>query len=110
MDFQDVEWRGVDLIPPTQDRDSWRALVNAVIKLNVLHCPCNYVTCAQFNTTLFHNTFIGWLMLRHVSALTVGHLQGLSYTCAAYVSAYMLVIPHMIKIVVVIIKLRYVRT
>jgi hypothetical protein len=40
-------------------------------------------------------------MLGHVSALTVGHLQGLSYTCAAYVSAYILEIPHMMKIIVV---------
>jgi len=28
------------------------------------------------------------LMLRHISALTVSHLQGLSYTCAVCFSLY----------------------
>jgi len=35
MDLQIVGWRGVDWIDPTQDRDRWRALVNAVTNLRV---------------------------------------------------------------------------
>ena len=30
----------------------------------------------HFNTNLLHNTFTCWLMLRHVSTLTVDHLHG----------------------------------
>jgi hypothetical protein len=30
MDFQEVGWRGMDLIDLAQDRDKWRSLVNAV--------------------------------------------------------------------------------
>jgi hypothetical protein len=34
-DLQEVEWEGVDWIDMTQDRDRWRALVNAVMNLRV---------------------------------------------------------------------------
>jgi hypothetical protein len=30
MDFQEMGWRGMDWIAPTQDRDSWRPLMNAL--------------------------------------------------------------------------------
>jgi hypothetical protein len=35
MDLQEVEWEGVDWIDMAQDRDRWRALVNAVMNLRV---------------------------------------------------------------------------
>jgi hypothetical protein len=33
MDLQEVEWEGVDWIDVAQDRDRWRAVVNAVMNL-----------------------------------------------------------------------------
>jgi hypothetical protein len=33
MDLQEVGWEGVDWIDMAQDRDRWRALVNAVMNL-----------------------------------------------------------------------------
>jgi hypothetical protein len=35
IDLQEVGWRGVDWIDMAQDRDRWRALVNAVMNLRV---------------------------------------------------------------------------
>ena len=35
MDFQEVEWEDIDWIDLAQDRDRWRALVNAVMNLHV---------------------------------------------------------------------------
>jgi hypothetical protein len=35
MDLQEVGWEGVDRIDMAQDRDRWRALVNAVMNLRV---------------------------------------------------------------------------
>jgi hypothetical protein len=35
MDFLEIGWGGVDCIGLAQDRDKWRALVNAVMNLRV---------------------------------------------------------------------------
>jgi hypothetical protein len=35
MDLQDVRWKGVAWIDMAQDRDRWRAFVNAVMNLRV---------------------------------------------------------------------------
>jgi hypothetical protein len=35
MDLREIEWDGIDLIDPAQDRDQWRALVNTVMNLRV---------------------------------------------------------------------------
>jgi hypothetical protein len=35
MDLREIGWDGMDLIDLAQDRDQWRALVNAVMKLFV---------------------------------------------------------------------------
>jgi hypothetical protein len=35
MDLVEVEWDDVDWIGPAQDRDKWRALVDAVMNLRV---------------------------------------------------------------------------
>jgi hypothetical protein len=36
MELQQVGWGGMDWIDMAQDRDRWRALVNAVMNLGVL--------------------------------------------------------------------------
>ena len=35
MDLKAIEWEGVDVIGPAQDRDKWRAVVNTVVCLRV---------------------------------------------------------------------------
>jgi hypothetical protein len=35
MDLREIEWDGMDWLDLAQDRDHWRALVNAVMNLRV---------------------------------------------------------------------------
>jgi len=43
---------------------------------NIVHFPCNYVLYEVLNTNLLHKICISYLLLRLVSALAFGHLQG----------------------------------
>jgi hypothetical protein len=36
MDLREIDWVSVDWIHLAQDRDRWRAVVNAVMKLRIL--------------------------------------------------------------------------
>jgi len=44
MGIQEVEWSGMDGIDLAQDTDSWRILVNAVMKLGIPQNAGNFLT------------------------------------------------------------------
>jgi hypothetical protein len=47
MDLREIDWESVEWIQLAQDRDSWRDLVNAVMKLRVLDHVISYCVCVQ---------------------------------------------------------------
>jgi hypothetical protein len=44
MDLQEGGWKGMDWIYLAQDRDRWRALINAVMNLRVLQNAGSFLT------------------------------------------------------------------
>jgi hypothetical protein len=62
MDLLDIGWGGVDWIGLTQDREKWRALVNAVMNLRI---PSNagklssgYIIGGLWSSSQFHRVSI----------------------------------------------------
>jgi hypothetical protein len=59
MDLVEIELGGVDLIDVVQDRDKWRALVNAVmnlqVSLNAGKLPSGYTTGGLSSSYQLHS-------------------------------------------------------
>jgi hypothetical protein len=59
MTLQVVEWEGMDWIFLAQDRDRWRALVNAVMNLRL---PLNSGTFLIKSGPALWSWLVGWLV------------------------------------------------
>jgi len=57
MSPQDMRLGGMEWIPLASDRDSWRALVNVIMKLRVSYTARNFLTSPRsliFSDSLLH--------------------------------------------------------
>jgi hypothetical protein len=58
MVIGEIRWGGVDLVVLAQDRDEWRALVNAVMSLRVPYnaekLSSDHITCSLSSSAQIH--------------------------------------------------------
>jgi hypothetical protein len=49
MDLREIGWHGMDWIDLAQDRNQWRALVNAVMNLRVPYYAGKFLSCCTIH-------------------------------------------------------------